>query len=330
MPVLEYLDVFNNRTKFMAQWETVNWGLAIVLIFIVIISSYKNNRYIFKYYLIAYGILLIISAFPYIHYLNATNWLVFEHGMKAGTVAEMVILSFAISRRFRLTEIDLKNRKEEEQNLNNQIKQLEMNVRKAQMNPHFMFNALTSIEYFIMKNDSRQARDYLEKFADLMRVTLDNSRVNYIPLSDELKALNLYVELEFLRLKSYAHHFEIKINNGIDVEAVSVPALLIQPFVENAIWHGLQKKEAPGNIIIHLNFIDNELKCIIEDDGGGRVPKVNPVKRKSSGILITQERLKLIHAALHTRYQFEILDRIDENGAVTGTLVQFNLPYIIE
>lgn len=151
MNIIEAFNIFNNRGAYMEQWETLNMGIGILLTCFVILKSYKNNKYLFKYYLIAYGVLLFVFSFAVFHGASAENWLVFEHGMKVGTLVEIITLSFAVSRRFRLTENDLKLKKEEEKQFNEKIKELETNVRKAQMNPHFMFNALTSIEYFISK-----------------------------------------------------------------------------------------------------------------------------------------------------------------------------------
>jgi sensor histidine kinase YesM len=326
MALLVYLNPFSVRENYMAQWETINCGICILLVFVVISSSYKYNKYLFKYYLIAYGVLLLISAFLINH---KENWLLFEHGIKVGTLIEMITFSFAVSRRFKMTEMDLKLKKEEEQHLNNKVTQLEMDVRKAQMNPHFMFNALTSIEYFIFKNDSRQARTYLNKFAQLMRLTLDHSRSNFVPLQDELRALKFYVELEFLRMKAHMHGFEIKIDENIDCDSVLIPPLIIQPFVENAIWHGLQKIDRDGNLRIYIRFMNEELYCTIEDDGIGiNMVPVQKKNHKSSGVLITQERLNLIHAIHNTSYKFTIENVKKENSPESsGTRVEFTMPY---
>jgi sensor histidine kinase YesM len=329
MAVLDYLNAFNIRENLMAQWETINWGISILLISSVVVLSYKNNKYLFKYYLIAYGILLMIFIFIVSHGFSSNNWLLFEHGLKAGTLIEMLTLSFAVSRRFKMTEMDLKLKKEEKLHLNDKVTQLEMDVRKAQMNPHFMFNALTSIEYFIFKNDSKQARAYLNKFAQLMRLTLDHSRSNFVPLQDEVRALKFYVELEFLRMKAHMHSFEIKIEEGIDCDTVLIPPLIIQPFVENAIWHGLQKISRDGNLRIYIRFINDELYCTIEDDGIGinTIP-IQKKNHKSSGVLITQERLNLIHAINNTSCKFTIENIKKKNSPESsGTRVQFTMPY---
>jgi sensor histidine kinase YesM len=328
--IFDLFNFFNVKEHFMAQWEGINWAICVTLVLIVILKSQKNNKYLINYYIILCVILLLmLTCFLLGHTERGKNYLIFEYGIKVGTLLEIITLSFAVSRRFKFTEADLKDKKEEQRQSNEKVKQLEMDVRKAQMNPHFMFNALTSIEYFITKNNTEKARLYLDDFANLMRLTLDNSRSNYIPLDDELRALKLYIGLEFLRLEANKHIFEIQLNE-LDPNTVLVPALLIQPFVENAIWHGLQKKENSGKLLIVLTYHENELQCTIEDDGGGIDKRKVASNRKSSGILITKERLTLIHALLKTTYKFNIEDIKNERGDSVGTRVQFNMPYVIE
>lgn len=331
MMAIELINPFDIRAKIMAQWEGVNWIIALILAFAIIIKSKNENKYLYRYYLVLFIILVSAALFYVVLHLDkGAHYLVFEHGMKTATLLEILTLSFAVSRRFKITEQDLKLKQEEEQQLTDQVKQLEMDVRKAQMNPHFMFNALTSIEYFIIKNKSDLACDYLEKFANLMRLTLDNSRNDYIYIEDDLKALQYYVELEFLRLKDQEHLFELDIDKQIKAEEIAVPALLIQPFVENAIWHGLQKRETPGRLSLRVKFFDDVLLCTIEDNGGGIDKERPPVKRKSSGIQITKERLHLIHVLLKSTYTFDIENVKNDEGKVTGTRVQFSMPYIKE
>lgn len=331
MPFFEFSNIANIRAHWEGQWETLNMTFGLFLVFIIIVLSFKHNKYLLKYYIIAYGVMLLTMAYFTINTLKKSNWVVVEHILKIGTLVEIITFSFAVSRSFKITQADLKKKKEEERRLHEKVKQLEMDVRKAQMNPHFMFNALTSIDYFILKNDTTQARHYLSKFSKLMRLTLDNSKSNFVPLHDELNALTFYIELEFLRLKSSWHTFEIKTNEKVDLEML-VPPLLLQPFVENAIWHGLQKKKEPGKLLVEIDFYDGELKCTVEDDGLGIKRELIPEQttHKASGISITKERLTLIHNILKTTSEFSIKDRRIENTNMTGTKVQFNIPYIQE
>lgn len=330
MAILELTNAFNIRYEHMGNWELVNCLIGLTLVFVIMIASYKKNKYLFKYYVIAFGTLFLSAIIlPLYGLANYKNYLLFQHGLKMGTLTEIITLSFAVSRRFKLTENDLKQKQEEKEQLTDKVKQLEMNARKAQMNPHFMFNALSSIEYFIFKNNPDKARNYLGNFAELMRLTLNNSRIDYISIADDLNALKFYIELEFLRLDAIPHHLEIKVDRNVDIHSILIPALLIQPFAENAILHGLQTKLIPGHLCINLYFEGNELHCIIEDDGGG-IKKMHQSHRKSSGIQITKERLTLIHELLNTSYRFSIEDIKDDHEIVTGTRVDFNMPYVTE
>jgi sensor histidine kinase YesM len=321
MPILGFIDVFHMRANYTGQWEGVNCLISMLLAFIIVILSYKDNKYLFKYYIAAISVLMILVP---LFAFGIPN----EYLVKTGTVIEMIILSFAVSQRFKLTEKQLKHKKEQEQVLNDKVKQLEMDIRKTQMNPHFMTNALTSIEYFILSNDSVQARGYLNKFSRLMRLMLDHSRNNFVSLYDELEALRLYLELEFLRLQSHEHHFEITTGKNTDCQSIFVPPLLIQPLVENAIWHGLQNRKNGGKLLVDVTLMHDRLQCTIEDNGTGIQTELIPKDHKSSGMFITKERLSLIHAILNTPYKFEIDDKIGEQRTSPGTRIQFNIPYI--
>jgi|SRR6218665_2693539 len=123
---------------------------------------------------------------------------------------------------------------------------------RAQMNPHFIFNCLNSIKLYTSENNSQAASDYLSKFARLMRLVLENSRTDFVPLAIELETLELYIELEAMRFKDKLQ-YRILLDPGVDTELLQVPPLLIQPYVENAIWHGLMQKEEGG--LVSIQFI---------------------------------------------------------------------------
>ena len=144
----------------------------------------------------------------------------------------------------------------------NQQAELEMKALRAQMNPHFIFNCLNSINRFIIGNDAEKAADYLTKFASLIRIVLEKSGHSFIPLAEELECLKLYMDLEALR---FENPFSYEINtDGLDPEAVGVPSLLIQPFVENAIWHGLSPApDRNGKITITLRLENEVMHCEI-------------------------------------------------------------------
>lgn len=172
-----------------------------------------------------------------------------------------------------------------------EISETELKALRAQMNPHFIFNALNSIADYINKNDARSADYYLGKFAKLMRGILENSEEKEIPLSEELKMLEFYMDLESLRFKN-KFNYEVKIADDINPENVLIPPLILQPFVENSILHGLEKKESDGKITIHIDKTEDLLKCTIEDNGVGR-KNPNENLNKSYGVKLTRERIAL-------------------------------------
>lgn len=211
---------------------------------------------------------------------------------------------------------------------------VEMTALLAQMNPHFLFNSLNSIDSYIIKNESGKASEYLNNFARLMRLILQNSRSNYISLKDELETLDLYLQMEGLRF-SNKFGYEIKVAEGIDTAAIVIPPMLIQPYVENAIWHGLMHKKdgTPGKVEIIINRQDNNLICIIKDNGIGRerAAELKAQKpgnhKRSMGMQITSDRIEMINKLYDTNTSIKIVDLKDETGKPSGTQVKLIIPF---
>lgn len=211
-----------------------------------------------------------------------------------------------------------------------QATDLEMQALRAQMNPHFIFNSLSSINRFILQNNRNQASEYLTKFSKLIRLILQNSQVSLIPLESELESLQLYLELEAVR---FDHHFTSKIvvDNELDVLSVRVPPLIIQPYAENAIWHGLMHKEDKGTLTIELFQDSDMLCCKIIDDGIGR-KKAQELKsrsansHKSMGMRITAERISLLQRQTTLKTLISITDLVLPEGSAGGTEVLLKLP----
>lgn len=171
--------------------------------------------------------------------------------------------------------------------------ELEIKALRSQMNPHFLFNALNSIQEHIQENEPDVAADYLAMFSKLMRQVLEMSRLNEVTLQRELDVLGMYVGLERMRLKNRFEYF-VEVSSEVDPEAVSIPPMLLQPFVENAVWHGLAKKDGPGLLRLSVARADGTLQINIEDDGVGRYAAVEKGDgHRSLGTSITQERLDL-------------------------------------
>jgi tetratricopeptide (TPR) repeat protein len=231
---------------------------------------------------------------------------------------------------FELERLESEKRQAE---LHQKAIELEMQALRAQMNPHFIFNCLSSINRFIFKNDNKLASDYLTRFSRLIRMVLMHSSKKLIPLEDELEMLRLYLDLERLRFKD-AFDYSITTTNIVDAGAIFIPPLLLQPFCENAVWHGLMHKESKGHLNIIISEVISEhekvLHCVIEDDGVGR-EKATEMKsksvesEKSLGLKITTERLALLNQENNFSTFYKIEDILNENNEVAGTRVQLKI-----
>jgi sensor histidine kinase YesM len=211
---------------------------------------------------------------------------------------------------------------------NKKIDELKLMALRSVMSPHFIFNVLNSIQFFIAKNDRLNAINYLSTFSKLIRSILNHSVTNKIRLADEVEMLKNYVQLEMTRFEK-KFSFKLEISPDIDLDSIEIPSLLIQPYVENAILHGLYNKKLPGTLVIRVSEASDMVVFEIEDDGVGRaeamrVRQQNFPGHKSMGIRLTEERLKLIKQ--HSNASFEIEDLENELGGC-GTRVRISLPY---
>ena len=209
---------------------------------------------------------------------------------------------------------------------------LEMQALRAQMNPHFIFNSLNSINLFILENNRLQASEYLSKFSKLIRLILQNSQEPFIPLEKELEALQLYMELEALRFEN-KFEYKITVADNIDVTVIKVPPLIIQPYVENAIWHGLVHKEEGGHLEINVYTTGELLFYKIKDDGIGRqkageLRSKSASKQKSMGMRITADRIALLKQ--QNRTSIVISDLVLDDGNSGGTEVMIELPVLYD
>jgi tetratricopeptide (TPR) repeat protein len=215
--------------------------------------------------------------------------------------------------------------------LERQSAQLEMQALRAQMNPHFIFNSLSSINHFILKNESKIASNYLTRFSRLIRMVLINSQKPLISLQDELEMLSIYLEMERLRFKN-SFNYSITFLNAIDSDNIQIPPLLLQPFCENAIWHGLMNKDGEGRLDIELSTENNTLNCVVTDNGVGRkkaeeIKSKSAEKEKSMGLKITTDRLSLLNSEKGMSTYYTIDDLQDEYGKATGTRVNVRIRF---
>jgi len=235
-----------------------------------------------------------------------------------------IVVLWIVSRRRRQRRIE----KERQRNF---ARELEMQILRAQMNPHFIFNSLSSINKFVLKNETDAASNYLTKFSRLIRMVLTNSKKSFVSLEDELEMLQLYLEMEKLRFKeSFIYFFDIE--ETIDTASVFIPPLLFQPFVENAIWHGLMHKQGQGRIDIRLRIDKDLLVCTISDDGVGRSfaeasTSKSAQKQKSMGIGITRQRLAFINGVVEEDEGNFHIEDLYVDGVPAGTRVELKIRF---
>lgn len=233
--------------------------------------------------------------------------------------------------RFRINQV----RREEKikADFQKQIAEVEMKALRAQMNPHFLFNSLNSIQKFILKNQQEEASAYLTKFSRLIRLILDHSNQHYIPLNSELEQLNLYLEMESMRFDKM-FSYKILVDEKLKQQNPEIPSMLIQPFVENAIWHGLLHVPDDSARKLLINFENrekNELNVMIDDNGVGReksaeIKSKQLVQRSSYGMKITEDRITILNKTENTHARCEIIDKKNNLGAAMGTTVLLSIP----
>ena len=218
--------------------------------------------------------------------------------------------------------------------LKQKTSELEMQALRAQMNPHFIFNSLNSINRFILQNNKEQASEYLTKFSKLIRLILQNSQVSLIPLESELESMELYLDLEALR---FDHKFDYKISvpKDMDISALKVPPLIIQPYAENAIWHGLMHKEEKGQLDIEIHEETDHLCFKITDDGIGRkqaaaMTDKSATRHKPMGLRITADRIAMMQRTDSKEPPITINDLKAPDGSDAGTEVIIKLPVIYD
>lgn len=227
----------------------------------------------------------------------------------------------------------IRKREQLKTSFNKQIAELESKALRSQMNPHFVFNSLNSIQNYIVKNDTESSTKYLSKFAKLTRLIFDHSQQQFITLQQEMKALNTYVELEQFRFKN-KFKYSVNFDKNVDENSIEIPPLIIQPFIENAIWHGIMHKETEnevGEIDLDIKKIEDYLEIKITDNGVGRVKsaelkKTSSSDHQSSGMRLTKERLNILNLNNKLEITCKIIDLYDKQDKATGTQVIINIP----
>ena len=265
-------------------------------------------------------VIRIIPPFPWWTWIIAGIFLV---------MLFYVFIRWQLHRKFR-RQLERSEKEKQVAELQQQKTELEMQALRAQMNPHFIFNSLNSINRFILQNNKSQASEYLTKFSRLVRLILQNSQAALIPLEKELESLQLYLELEAVR---FDHHFKfmISVDDELDADIIKVPPLIIQPYAENAIWHGLMHKEEKGHLNIEVSQNESHLFFKISDDGIGRkqaaiVESKKDTSHKSMGLKITADRIARLQRLNGNESPVTINDLVNADGSAAGTEVIIKIP----
>ena len=245
-----------------------------------------------------------------------TKW--FYALVAVGIIVIFFFLIKFIARQIRKKEL-------EKTAINKKFAELEFQALQAQMNPHFVFNAMSTLQYYILKNESENASEYLAKFARLMRLFLDSSRNKFIELRKEIELLKSYIELEQARLE-HSFQYQVKIDPDVEMDA-KIPSVMIQPFVENAILHGLRhKKDGDGLLKLQFSARDHIVECRIQDNGIGReesamINKAKDKLYKSQALNIIDEKVRALKEINNVDISITIEDNSKDDGKGTGTTV---------
>ena len=254
---------------------------------------------------------LIFSMPEYVYYLVGF------------TIGGWLLVEFLIWRVGKLGQ-----RKKEMLQMQYEYARLEDKALRAQMNPHFIFNSMNSIKLLVQENNNEKAISYLTTFTKLLRGLLMNADKSKTTLFDELEICRLYLSLEALRF-SHGFSYSIKVvPEDLDLKAIEVPALILQPFVENAIWHGLMPKDNNRQLLIEITQVNDWIRCLVDDNGIGRAAsgqKERSTAHESKGMQLSSNRLKLNNQIHNTEAKITIRDKQSENGESQGTQVELML-----
>jgi ligand-binding sensor domain-containing protein len=240
----------------------------------------------------------------------------------------LLVLLGAISLTVLISSLVIRYNKRK-QEIETKIIQSEQKALRSQMNPHFIFNAMNSIQYFIAENDKKKAVVYLAKFSFLVRRIIENSKKNVVNLEEEIANAQLYLELEKLRFGD-KFDFTVEVDENINPSELNIPTMLLQPYLENAIWHGIMPKEEKGLVSLKIQLVEGDLVCTIEDNGIGR-DKVREMSRRknldtSGGMKNILERIELMNAMYKTNLSLEVVDLYSDNKEALGTRVLITIP----
>lgn len=326
--ILEILGLLLQIIYYSTSIFTVSNILIVQICFWVGYITYKNGLKSAKWFVLAFVFLNFFFLISWLEYMNWISSSIFTvYALNIGVISQFIFLSISITesikdseREKHATALELIQSNEK----NNSMRLIEL---KKQMNPHFIFNALNSILERILTDKKEQAADFLIRFSKLIRKTLNYSDQIFIPLNEEIDFIENYLSLEQMRMGD-TFFYTIEIDENLETDEYTFPSFILQPFIENAIWHGLLPKSDTKKIIIRVFIEDNLLHVTIEDNGIGRTvtstQKENQ-KHKSKGISLVNERLSLIQLKYQLNTGLEITDLYDASKHACGTKVHIKI-----
>jgi LytS/YehU family sensor histidine kinase len=247
-----------------------------------------------------------------------------------GFLIALGFLGFAIRSGRLRQKLLIKEKEIQKKELERKMTELEQTALRAQMNPHFIFNCLNSVQRFVIGNDAGGLNYYLSTFASLIRQTLENSGKQLIPLKDEIRYLETYIRMEQLRSNN-RFDYTIDVNRDLDASGIYIPNMIIQPFIENSIQHGLlHVKDKKGHIRLDISQ-GSKLICMVEDNGAGikatsLLKAGNDEGHTSMGGAITEKRIQVYNSLHAEKIELEVEDRSETDPATTGTRVTLKFP----
>lgn len=318
--------------EFYGPMDTVDWltkRLEDVFFFLIYLSgayalfeTYRLKNVLSRYILAGTFFLLlgVILNKMFFETLNVSSIII-------GTFLELVLFSAAIGYKTNINESEKRKAQE-------QLTQTTLMALRDQMSPHFIANCLNSIKLLIQQKKEKEAIYYLTEFSKLHRLIVEHFQSLKISLEKELNICRTYLAMEELRFKkTIDYEFDIQVDDNL-LSFVEIPPLLFQPIIENAIWHGLIKKEGEKHLLIRIEGKESHLKCTIEDNGVGRPllsqngsPVPETFSKKSTGIANTQEKIELFNELYHTRLNMELIDKYNEHNQPEGLKVVFTIFY---
>lgn len=294
------------------------------------IQLYKLKSPFIRYIQIGSTVLLIGALIGFLEQLllikpsdNVLMRLAPSFGLNYAVLIEIFCFSMALAYK---TWLSQRNRNQ----LIRSIKESELRTLRSQINPHFIFNSLNSIKAYILKDRQLEASEYLTNFSTLMRAILQQSKEKFITLSEELETTLLYVKLENLRFED-GFIFNFSIDESIDTDEILIPPMLFQPYLENAIKHGLMSKNENRILILNITQKDkNSIVITIDDNGIGReqasLQRKNTLKHQSMGMSINDERVQLLGVTNDLHISIKVIDKKSKTGISEGTRVEIHLP----